>query len=157
MNLKEKIQKDFIEAFKAKDGDRTLVLKMLQAGIKNAEIEKKTRLVKKGEPFEELSDEEIVQVASKEAKKRKDAIELYEKGGRTEMAEKEKRELEILSVYLPEQMSEDEIRKLAKEAVERAGASDQKDIGKVMAIIAPQTKGKADGALVNKIVRELLA
>ncbi len=157
MNLKEIIQKDFIEAFKAKDGDRTLVLKMLQAGIKNAEIEKKTRLAKKGEPFEELSEEEVIQVVSREAKKRKDAIELYEKGGRAEQAEKEKKELEILSAYLPEQMSEEEIRKLAKEAVEQAGASDQKDIGKVMAILAPQTKGKADGALVNKIVRELLA
>ncbi len=157
MNLKEKIQKDFIEAFKAKDADRTLVLKMLQAGIKNAEIEKKTRLAKKGEPFEELSDEEIIQVIFKEAKKRKDAIGLYEKGGRAEQAEKEKKELEILSAYLPEQMSEEEIGELAKRAIEQAGVSEQKEIGKVMAILAPQTKGKADGALVNKIVKELLA
>ena len=156
MNLKEQIQKDFIEAFKAKEGEKTLVLKMLQAGIKNAEIEKKTKLAKKNEPFEELTDEEILQVVSKEAKKRKDAIEIYEKGGREEQAEKEKSELEILSAYLPEQMPEEEIRKLAEDAVERSGASDIKEIGKVMAILMPQTKGKADGALVGKIVRELL-
>ncbi len=157
MNLKEKIQKDFTEAFKAKDSDRVLVLKMLQAGIKNAEIEKKTGLAKKGEPFEGLSDNEVIQVISREAKKRRDAIELYEKGGRAGQAETEKKELEILSAYLPEQISEDEIKKLAKNAIEQSGASDLKDIGKVMAILVPQTKGRADGALVNKIVRELLA
>ncbi len=147
MNLKEKIKADFIEAFKARDEVKSPVLKMLQAGIKNAEIEKRG----------ELDDSEIIQVISKEAKKRKDAIEAFEKGGRTEMAEKEKAEFEILSAYLPEQMTEDEIRRLAGEAVKESGASDIKEIGKVMAVLMPKTKGKADGALVGKIVRELLA
>ncbi len=146
MNLKERIQKDFMEAFKAKEAEKTLVFKMLQAAIKNAEIEKKG----------ELGEEETVQIVSKEAKKRKDAIEAYEKGGRGEQAEKEKKELEILSAYLPEQMPEEEIRNLVREAVEKSGAADIKEIGKVMAILMPQVKGKADGALVNKIVRETL-
>jgi len=146
MNLKEKIQKDFIEAFKAKNGMKSSVFKMLQAAIKNAEIEKKG----------ELGDEEIIRIVSKEAKKRKDAIEAYEKGGRVELAEKEKSELEVLRVYLPEQMPEDEIRNLVQKAVEQSGASGIKEIGKVMAVLMPQVKGKSDGALVNKIVKELL-
>lgn len=147
MKLKEKIQGEFVEAFKARDEMRSSVLKMLQAGIKNAEIEKRG----------ELDDEEIIGVISKEAKKRKDAMEAFEKGGRTEMAENEKKEFEILSAYLPEQMSEGEIKKLVEGAIGQSGASDPKDIGKVMAILSPQTKGRADGALVSKIVRESLA
>jgi len=157
MSLKDKIQKDFIEAFRGKDETRSSVLKMLQAAVKNAEIEKKTELAKKEEPFKGLSDEEIAQIASKEAKKRKDAIEAFEKGGRAEQAEKERRELEILSAYSPEQMPEEEIRELAKKAIEETGAAGPKDIGKVMAILSPQTKGRADGALVSRIVKESLA
>lgn len=146
MNLREKIQKEFIEAFKAKEETKSSVFKMLQAAIKNAEIEKKG----------ELDDEQIIQVISKEAKKRKDAIEAFEKGGRTEMAKKEKAELKILSAYLPEQMPEEEIRQLAEEAVKESGASGAGELGKVMSILMPKTKGKADGALVSKIVKELL-
>ena len=147
MNLREKIQKDFIEAFKAKDETRSSVLKMLQAGIKNAEIEK----------GKELDDNEIIGVISKEAKKRKDSAGAFEKGGRAEMVEKEKEELEILSAYLPEQMSEDEIRELAEAAIKETGASDPKDMGKVMSVLSPKTKGRADGALVSGIVKELLS
>ncbi|NOY35923.1 MAG: GatB/YqeY domain-containing protein [bacterium] len=147
MNLKEQIQGEFIKAFKARDEIRSSVLKMLQAGIKNAEIEKR----------KELDDDEIIGVISKEAKKRKDAMEAFEKGGRAEMAENEKKEFEILSAYLSEQMPEEEIKKLVGDAIRQSGASDPKNIGKVMAILSPQTKGRADGALVSKIVRESLA
>lgn len=146
MNLKEQIQKDYIEAFKARERVKALVLKTLQSEIKNAEIEEKG----------ELDEGRMVRIISKEAKKRKDAIEAYEKGGRPELAAKEKEELEILSAYLPEQIPEEEIRKMAENAVEQSGASGIKEIGKVMAILMPQTKGKADGAMVGKIVRELL-
>ncbi len=144
--LKEKIQKDFIVAFKAREETISSVLKMLQAAVKNAEIEKKGQ----------LDDEQIIQVIFSEAKKRKDAIEAYEKGGRLELAEKEKKELEVLSAYLPEQMTEDEIRRLAEEAVKQSGASGPREIGKVMAILTPKTKGRADGALASKVVKELL-
>ncbi len=128
------------------------VLKILQAEIHNAEIAKRTKLGQESP----LNDEEILQVISREVKKRKDAIEMYEKGGRKELAEKEKKEAEILSAYLPEQMPREEIRALVQKAVKQSGATNQKEIGKVMAVLMPQVKGRADGSLVNKIVKELL-
>jgi len=152
MSLKEQIQNDFKEAFKIKNEIRLSTLKMLQAEIHNAEIAKRTKL---GEESS-LNDDEIIDVISREIKKRKDAIEMYEKGGRGALAEKEKKEREILSAYLPEQISEDEIRDLAKKAIEQSGATSQKEIGKVMAILRPRVKGRADGSLVSKIIKELL-
>jgi uncharacterized protein YqeY len=152
MSLKEKIQTEFKDSFKAKNPVKLGVFKMLQAEIKNAEIAKRTKLGKEIL----LSDEEILEVVSREIKKRKDAIEMYEKAGRNELVEKEKKEMEILSIYLPEQLSEKEIRQMAEKAIEQSGAVSQKEMGKVMAILMPQIKGRADGALVNKIIKELL-
>ena len=146
MSLKEKIQKDFIEAFKAREEIKSSVLKMLQAAIKNAEIEKKG----------ELDDGQIIQAISKESKKRKDAMAAFEKGGRNEMAEKEKKEFDILSAYLPEQMPEDDVRRLAEKAVKESGASGMREFGKVMSILMHQIKGRADGLLVGGIVKQLL-
>ncbi len=155
MSLKEKIQKDLTESVKGKEELRTSVLRMLAAAILNKEKEKRYQ---SGEEKEaELNDEEITEVIASEAKKRKEAAEEYEKGGRNDLAEKEKKELEILQKYLPEQLSEGEIKGLAKEAIEKTGAKDPKDMGKVMSELMPQVKGKADGALVSKIVKELLA
>ncbi|MEK7069774.1 MAG: GatB/YqeY domain-containing protein, partial [Patescibacteria group bacterium] len=96
-------------------------------------------------------------VILREVKKRKDSIEAFDSAGRQDLAEKEKEELAILMTYMPEQLSEDAVRDIAKKAVEQSGAKGEKEIGKVMAILAPQVKGKADGAMVNKIVREFLA
>ena len=93
----------------------------------------------------------------KYAKQRKEAIEMYEKGGRQDLVEKEKAELAVVESYLPKQMSEEEIRELVKEAIEATGASSPKDIGKVMQHVMPKVKGRADGSVVNKIVREMLA
>jgi len=159
--LKDKIKADFKEAFKAKEPVRLSVLKMVNSEIGNAEINKRGKLIKEGkseniEAASALNDEEVLQVVSREVKKRKDSIEAFEKAGRAELAEKEKAELAALMAYMPEQLSEVAIRDLAKKAVEQANAKGEKEIGKVMAILAPQVKGKADGALVNKIVRELL-
>ena len=159
--LKDKIKSDFKEAFKAKDQVKLSVLKMVNSEIGNAEINKRAKLIKSGqteniEALSALNDEEILQVVGREVKKRKDSIEAFEKAGRAELAEKEKAELAALMTYMPEQLSEVAIRDLAKKAVEQANAKGEKEIGKVMAILAPQVKGKADGALVNKIVRELL-
>ena len=180
--LKDKIKADFKEAFKAKEQVKLSVLKMVNSEIGNAEINKRAKLIKglpageaggKTENVEALSilnDEEVLQVVGREVKKRKDSIEAFEKAGRLELAEKEKAELAELMAYMPEQLSEEKIRELAKKAVEQsgmpageAGAKGEKEtcpperrIGKVMAILAPQVKSKADGALVNKIVRELL-
>ena len=151
MVLQNKLKDDFKEAFLAKDNVKSGVLKMLQAEIKNTEIAKKT----KGEE-PELSDDEVLAVINKEAKKRKDSIEAFDKAGREELRDSEKAELEILAAYLPEQMGEEEIRVLVKSAIKESGATSVQDMGKIMPILIPKTKGKADGNLVNKIVRELL-
>jgi len=159
--LKDKIKADFKEAFKVKNQVKLSVLKMVSSEIGNAEINKRAKLIKSSqsenvEVASALNDEEVLQVVSREVKKRKDSIEAFEKAGRLEWAEKEKAELAALMAYMPEQLSEAAIRDLAKKAVEQSNAKGEKEIGKVMAVLAPQVKGKADGALVNKVVRELL-
>src|SRR3989338_3957657 len=159
--IKEKIKADFKEAFKVKNQVKLSVLKMVSSEIGNAEINKRAKLIKSSqsenvEVAYALNDEEVLQVVSREVKKRKDSIEAFEKAGRLELAEKEKAELAALMAYMPEQLSEAAIRDLAKKAVEQSNAKGEKEIGKVVAVLAPQVKGKADGALVNKVVRELL-
>src|SRR3989338_8683525 len=166
--LKDKIKADFKEAFKVKNQVKLSVLKMVSSEIGNAEINKRAKLIKSSqsenvEVASALNDEEVLQVVSREVKKRKDSIEAFEKAGRLELAEKEKAELAALMAYMPEQLSEAAIRDLAKKVVEQSNAKGEKEtcpperrIGKVMAVLAPQVKGKADGALVNKVVRELL-
>jgi len=104
-----------------------------------------------------LTEEEILEVISSEAKKRKDAIDEFRKGGRDDLVEKEKRELEILKKYLPEQMNEEQIKKEAKKAIEEVGASGPQEMGKVMGVLMPKLKGRAEGGMVSKIVQELLA
>ncbi len=147
MDLKEKIKNDFKETFKAKDFFSLSVLKMLNAAIANAEIAKNR---------EELSEEELVGVISSEAKKRKDAIEQYKKGGRDDLAAKEEKELEILEKYLPEQLSEEKIKEVVQKAIKEIGAGSPADFGKVMGKIMAQLKNKADGAITAKIVKEEL-
>lgn len=147
MNLKEKIQQDFREAFKAKERIKSSALRMLISEIKNAEIANKG----------ELDDGAIIQITSKEAKKRRDAMEIYEEQNRAELAEQEKAELEILSSYLPEQLPKSEIKEMVQKAIRQSGATSIKEMGKVMGVLAPQIKGKADGALVSRIVKESLS
>lgn len=161
MSLKEQIQNELKEAMKAKNEVVLSVLRMLNSAIKNRELEKRAKLAKEGteEKLEELSqlnDEEIVSVISSEAKKRKDAIEEFKKAGRRDLVEKEEKELEVLIKYMPEQMGEEEVRKIVNKAIEETGAASVKEMGKVMGVIMPQVKGKADGSLVQKIVKEEL-
>lgn len=154
MILREKIKQDLNEAIKKKEELALSVLRLLSASILNKEKEKR---YKSGEAKDApLTDEEIIDVISSETKKRKEAAELYERGGRLELAEKEKKEMEILRKYLPEQLSEEEIRKLVGQAIAKTGAKEMKDMGRVMAELMPQVKGKADGNLVSKVVKELL-
>ncbi|MDP4007033.1 MAG: GatB/YqeY domain-containing protein, partial [bacterium] len=105
---------------------------------------------------EELSGEEMQDVVATEAKKRREAAEAFLKGGRPELAEKEKKELQVLLAYLPEQLTEEQIRHFVKEAIVKTEAQSPKDMGKIMGELAPKVKGKADGALVANIVKELL-
>ena len=143
MSLREKIPQDLKDALRSKKTLELTVLRMLQSSIRNKEIEKQKK---------ELTDEEVIEVVQGEIKKRKEAAAEFEKVG----AQQEKAEAEILMKYMPLQMSEDEIRTEVKKAVTDSGAGGIKDLGKVMKIIIPAVKGKADGAVVNKIVREEL-
>ncbi len=159
------IQEDLKQSMLAKDELRTGTLRMLLAAIANREKEKRYK-VSKAEPDlseqelqkkSELGEQEMQDVVSSEVKKRREAAEGFEKGGRKEQAEKERQEMEILLLYLPAQLSEDEIRQFVKDAIAKVGAAGPQDLGKVMGVLVPQTKGKADGGLVSKIVKELLS
>lgn len=145
MSLKDKIQEDLKTSLKVRDQVRCLTLRMLLAAMVNKEKEGK-----------EVTEEQLHDVVASEAKKRREAEEAFLKGGRPELAEKEKAELEILLSYLPEQLTEDQITTLVKEAIAKVGATGPKDMGKVMGELAPQVRGKADGAMVSKIVKESL-
>lgn len=164
--LRGQIQDDLKRALKEKKELEVSVLRLLLAAIFNKEKEKRYRISKKEAEIKEkelekqsqlTADEEILEVISSEIKKRKEAIELYEKGKRLELAEKEKKELEILQKYLPKQLSEEKIKEIAKETIEQIGAKGIKDMGKVMAELMPKIKGRTEGSLVSKIVRDLLS
>ncbi len=154
MELKKRIQQDLNSGIIGKKELEVLVLRQLLAAVLNKEKEKRFKSEEKKEM--NLTDEEMIEVISSETKKRKEAIGFYVKGDRPVLAEKEKKELEILEKYLPEQLSEEEVRKLAKEAIEKTGAESIKDMGKVMAELMPEIKGKAEGGLVSKIIKEIL-
>jgi hypothetical protein len=161
-SLKGRISQDLIVAIKAKDKVKSLVLRSLNSSIKNTEIIKRTKLSKDSqvadlEKVSVLSDEEVVGVISSQIKQRKDSISEFEKANRGDLVLKEKSEMDILAVYLPEQMSEVEIRKIVSDAIVKTGASSVKEMGRVMAFIMPLVKGKADGTLVSTIVKELLS
>jgi len=153
--LKQQIQAATTEAMKSKDSFVVGTLRMLLAAVLTKEKDKKYKEKIEGEV--QLTDEQILEVISSEIKKRKDAITLYEQGKRPELAEREAKEIEILIKYLPEQLSEEELKKLVAESIEKTGAKEMKDMGKVMADLNPKIKGKADGGQVSKIVKELLS
>ena len=144
--MKEEIQQDLKEALLQKNELKTGTLRMVLAAFVNKEKEKGT----------ELTQEQAQAILLTEAKKRKESIDAFEKGGRAEMAQKERKELEILQAYLPDQLSEEEIRKFVKDAIAQTGAVKVQDMGKVMAALMAQLKGKADGEQVSALVKELL-
>ena len=146
MSLQEKIEQNLVQAMKDKDELKVSTLRMLKSALKNKEIEKKTA----------LNDDEIIQVTQSQIKSRQDSITLYTKGDRTELAEKEEKEIAILKEYLPEQLSEEEIKNKVKEAIQKTGAQDIKDMGKVMGVLMGELQGKADGSTISAIVKEEL-
>ncbi|MCL6096419.1 MAG: GatB/YqeY domain-containing protein [Patescibacteria group bacterium] len=147
---KQKLQEELKQSMLAKDELKTSVLRMLLSAINYYEIQK-------GGAGYQANEEDILSVAQNQAKQRKDSIEQFKNAGRVELADKEQKELEILEAYLPAQISEGEIRKLADEAIKQTQASTMADIGKVMGALMPKVKGKADGNLVSKIVKEALS
>lgn len=164
MDLKQKLKQDLNTALKEKKEIDLSTLRLLNAAIISREKEKRFKLSKdKPELKEEelvkesqLNDDEIIEVISSEIKKRKETIPEYEKGNRLDLAEKEKKEAEILARYLPEQMSEEEVKKIVEQIIAKVGASSIKDMGKVMKEVSAELKGKADMSLVSQIVKESL-
>lgn len=147
--LREKVQNDLKEALKQKEELKVSTLRLLIGAVQNFEI------AKEGTSYK-ASDEEVLNMIGKEAKKRKESIEQFKAGGRKELAEKEEKELEILQEYLPEMLSEEEVSKIIDEKIKEAGASEISDTGKVMAVLSQELKGRADMSQVSQIVRKKL-
>ncbi|WP_033170152.1 GatB/YqeY domain-containing protein [Selenomonas sp. ND2010] len=146
MSLKEQLTNDMKEAMKNHEKDRLAVIRMVRGAIRQQEIDGQ----------KELGDEDVIAVLSKEVKMRKDSLEEFKKGGREDLVEKTQAEIDVLMPYLPAQLSEEEVRELVKAAVEQTGATTGKDMGKVMGVLMPKVKGRADGKMVNTIVRSFL-
>lgn len=160
--LKEKLRKDLNESLKSGDQLKRLVLGMLMTAVKNKELAKRQRLSKsipdvgKLEKQSQLMDEEVIGVIAGEIKRRREAIEQFKTGGRDELAQKEKYELDILLTYLPEQMSEEEVGAEVKKTITELGATSLKDMGRVIGAVMAKLKSGAEGSLVSRLVRELL-
>jgi len=163
--LKEKIETDFKRFYKEKKEIEVSVLRLLKADILNKEKEKRYQLSKanSGLTNEELEkksalvEEEVLDIILSMNKKLEEAIAGFKKGKREDLAKKEERELDFLRKYMPQQISDEELKKLAREAVKEVKAENIKDMGKVMSGLMPKVKGKASGALISKIVKELLS
>jgi len=146
---KQKLQEELRKSMLKRDELKTSVLRLLLSAINYYEIAK-------GGAGYEASKEDVLLVIQNQAKQRRDSIEEFKKAQRQELVDKETKELEILQKYLPEQMNEEEISKLVREAISQTNASSITDMGKVMGVLMPKVKGKADGNLVSKIVKENL-
>ncbi|TKX31830.1 GatB/YqeY domain-containing protein [Campylobacter estrildidarum] len=147
MALKEQILNDIKEAMKQKEDFKRDVLRTLNAALKQVEVDERIT----------LDDERIYKIISSEIKKRKDAIELYSKGGREDLAQKEKNEILILEIYLPKQLSDEELKRVLKDLIEKLGVSSLKDQGLVMKEVKVQFGAKVDGKRANMILREILS
>ena len=145
--LEKKINDDLKGAMKEKKTIKIETLRMLKAEIKNVTISKK------GTPLE---DKDVFQIISKQIKQHYDSIETFSKGGREDLAEKEKQELEILQSYLPKQLSKEEVVSIVKQAIVETGAAGRSDMGKVMKVVMEKVRGAAEGKLVSQIVAEQL-
>ncbi|NDV27376.1 GatB/YqeY domain-containing protein [Desulfovibrio sp. JC010] len=148
MSLIEQIDKDYIAAYKAKDDVKKTVLRHLKTAIKNRIVEVKG---------DTLSDDDVLDLVAKQIKQRKDSIEQYNSAGRPELAEIEAVEIEALSGYMPEQLSEEEVAAAIDKAIADTGASSMQDMGKVMKIITETYKGQVDGKVASGLVRARLS
>jgi len=151
MSIKEKILEDLKAAMKAKKKDELRVLRSLKSKILEKEISER----KGGEGT--ITDEQVIEVLMKAAKQRKESIDQFGEGGRGDLVEKEEAELEIIESYLPEMMSDDEVREAVKNQIDKMGASTMADMGKVMGVMMGRLKGKAEGSVVSRIVKEELS
>ncbi len=148
MSVKQRLGDDMKAAMRAREAGKVALstIRMVKAAIKNVEIDK----------GRELTDDEITAVIAKEVKQRQDASVEFERGNRQDLVEQAQAEIAVLRAYLPQQLSEQELRDLVKQVIVDVGASGPRDMGKVMQVIQPKVRGRADGKLVSQIVKELL-
>ncbi|BDG61417.1 GatB/YqeY domain-containing protein [Caldinitratiruptor microaerophilus] len=148
MTLKQRLAEDMKAAMRAREEGRLRLetIRMVQAAVKNAEIERRR----------ELTDDEVLSVIARELKQRQEALAEFQRGGRQDLVDRTQAEIAVLKEYLPQQLTAGEVRGLAREAIEKTGARGPQDVGKVMQVLMPQVRGRADGREVNQIVRELL-
>lgn len=147
MTLLEQITNSWKDAMRAGDATRKETLSLVRAAVKNAQIDSKT----------EMDDAAVQGVIEREAKKRREAASEYDKAGRPELAQKERDELAVLQDFLPQQLSEDELREIVSQTVTEVGANGPKDMGKVMGALRPKIAGRADGKLASELVKTALA
>lgn len=147
MTLQERLGQDIKSAMLAKDADRLSTLRLLKSVIGYVQIERKT---------ENLSDADFVSVVQKEVKKRRDAIEQYDKGGRPELSAKEKKEIIVLETFLPKALSSEELEQLVKATIQETGATSKKDMGPVIKAVQAKAAGRADGKTISAVVGKLL-
>lgn len=147
MSILDQLNEDMKAAMKAREKDRLTTIRMIKAAIQNEEIAKGRKLT---------PDEEIT-ILSREKKQRMDSYEEFEKAGREDLIENLEKELEVVTQYLPEQLSDDEVRSIVQETIEEVGAESMKDMGKVMSNIMPKVAGAADGSKINQMVKEELS
>ncbi|MCQ6558332.1 GatB/YqeY domain-containing protein [Paenibacillus mendelii] len=146
MNLSERLNDDMKQAMKDREKFKLSVIRMIRSSIKNQEIDLKRP----------LDDNEVLDILSREIKQRKDSLQEFEKAGRDDLAKDIAAEIEIISVYLPVQLTEEEIKEIVQQTIQETGASSKAEMGKVMTALMPKVKGRADGKLVNTLVQQFL-
>jgi uncharacterized protein YqeY len=146
MNLSERLNDDMKQAMKNQDKFKLTTIRMIRASVKNAEIDLKRP----------LEDSEVLDILSREIKQRKDSLQEFNKAGRDDLAKDVAAEIDIIGVYLPEQLTEEEIKSIVLQTIQETGASSKAEMGKVMSALMPKVKGRADGKLVNTIVQQSL-
>ncbi len=146
MTLLDRFSEDLKESLKSRNSIKTSVIRLLKSSIKYREIEKKAP----------LSDDEIIEVIMSGIKQRRESVEQFSKGGRTDLVQKESNEIEIMQAYLPQPLTEEELVDEVKSVIKEVGATSAKDMGKVMKALMPRIKGRAEGTKVSSIVKELM-
>lgn len=146
MSLKSRLMEDLKTSMKEKDVVRKNTITMVRADIKQKEVDER----------KELSDEEIIDIISKQLKEKRNAIEEFKKGNRDDLVEETEKEIEIILEYLPEQLTEEEVLEIVQKVIQDGGYTSMKDMGKIMGAVMPKIQGKADGNMVNKAVRQIL-
>ena len=147
MSLSQRLEAAMRDAMRARDEQRTQTLRMAMAAAHNEKIAKRR----------DLTDDEVVDVLTKQVKQRRESIAMYRDAGREDRAESEEAEAAILAEFMPQQLSEAEVEELARAAISETGAASSADLGRVMGSLSPRTRGRADGRLVSEVVRRLLA